>query len=66
MPGKWRKASRSFALGNCVEVAPDEGGGVQMRDSKDPAGPVLTFTAAEWEAFMDGARKGEFDDIGRS
>lgn len=27
----------------------------------DPAGPVLTFTQAEWDAFILGARDGEFD-----
>ncbi|HKT05478.1 MAG TPA: DUF397 domain-containing protein, partial [Rugosimonospora sp.] len=33
----------------------------QVRDSKDPHGPVLEFTAAEWSAFVDGAKGGEFD-----
>jgi hypothetical protein len=32
-----------------------------MRDSKDPDGPVLTFTPAEWEAFTLGVQDGEFD-----
>ena len=32
-----------------------------MRDSKDPDGPVLAFTAAEWEAFVAGVKDGEFD-----
>jgi hypothetical protein len=34
-----------------------------VRDSKHPDGPVLTFTAAEWAAWLDGARKGEFDHL---
>lgn len=34
---------------------------VAVRDSKDPAGPVLTFTPAEWTAFIAGAKDGEFD-----
>jgi hypothetical protein len=34
---------------------------VAVRDSKDPAGPVLTFTAPEWSAFLAGVRDGEFD-----
>ncbi len=29
--------------------------------SKNPSGAVLTFTPAEWDAFLDGARTGEFD-----
>lgn len=57
----WRKASASTTNGNCVEVAPLPGGGVAVRDSKDPEGPSLRFTAAEWAAFADGMSKGEFD-----
>ena len=45
---QWRKSSHSGSNGHCVEVA----GGVQVRDSKDPGGPVLTFTPAEWRAFI--------------
>ncbi|MEU7000984.1 DUF397 domain-containing protein [Nonomuraea sp. NPDC046570] len=36
-------------------------GKVLVRDSKNPNGPVLTFTPGEWTAFLDGAGKGEFD-----
>ena len=32
-----------------------------MRDSKDPDGPILVYTPAEFEAFLGGARNGEFD-----
>jgi hypothetical protein len=60
----WIKSSLSFSNGNCVEVAslPDDEIGV--RDSKDPAGPVLRFTPGEWRAFLGGARNGEFDNFG--
>ncbi len=34
---------------------------VAVRDSKNPAGPALIFTAAEWDAFVGGAKGGEFD-----
>jgi len=34
---------------------------IQVRDSKDRSGPVLTFTAKEWAAFVGGAKDGEFD-----
>ena len=57
----WRKASASTSNGNCVEVAPIPGGGVAVRDSKDPAGPILRFTPAEWSAFAEGMAAGEFD-----
>lgn len=56
----WYKSSRSSGNGNCVEVAVlDEA--VAVRDSKDRSGPVLIFTSAEWDAFVAGARDGEFD-----
>ncbi|MGH3871078.1 MAG: DUF397 domain-containing protein [Pseudonocardiaceae bacterium] len=57
----WCKSSRSNGGGDgaCVEVA-ELPGRVAMRDSKDPAGPVLAFTGAEWRAFVGGVRTGEF------
>jgi len=58
----WRKAQRSVGNGACVELAPVNGM-VAMRDSKDPDGPVLMYTAAEWDAFLHGAKAGEFDDL---
>jgi len=56
----WRKSTKSGQNGACVEVA-NVTGGVLVRDSKDCEGPVLTFTTEEWDEFVDGARKGEFD-----
>ena len=55
----WRKSSWSNANG-CVEVAFVQGR-VAVRDSKEHGGPVLVFTAHEWEAFLSGVRDGEFD-----
>jgi len=47
----WRKSSYSGGNGgNCVEVAV-LGGWRVVRDSKDPAGPVLAFSPAEWRTF---------------
>ncbi len=61
----WIKSSLSFSNGNCVEVASMADGGVAVRDSKHPNGPVLHFTPSEWDAFVGGVRNGEFDGFGR-
>ncbi|MBW8485933.1 DUF397 domain-containing protein [Actinomadura parmotrematis] len=55
----WRKSSRSEGMGDCVEVTVDYWVGV--RDSKNPEGPVLWYTGAEWVAFLEGVKRGEFD-----
>lgn len=48
---RWRKSSRSGDTGGeCVEVAATTPG-VAVRDSKNPNGPVLLFTTAEWRTF---------------
>jgi uncharacterized protein DUF397 len=57
----WQKSTRSGPVSdNCVEIAFVDGA-VAMRDSKHPDGPVLLFTAEEWDAFVEGAKDGEFD-----
>ena len=48
---RWVKSSFSFSNGNCVEVA-GLGRMVGLRDSKDPAGPVMHVTPAQWAAFL--------------
>jgi hypothetical protein len=54
---RWRKAKRC-ASGNCVEAAPSDGQ-VLVRHSTNPD-VILAFTAEEWDAFVDGVKKGEF------
>ncbi len=62
-PVRWIKASRSGGNGDCVELRNREGG-IEVRDSKAGAsGAILRFTPAEFAAFLDGARRGEFDHL---
>lgn len=56
----WIKSSLSFSNGNCVEVARLPGSEIGVRNSRDPDGPVLTFTPAQWAAFLGRARRGDF------
>jgi hypothetical protein len=57
----WRKSKASGPYGdNCVEVAFIDNA-IAVRDSKHPQGPVLLFTQGEWDAFVEGAKDGEFD-----
>ena len=54
----WRKSSRCGSNA-CVEVA-EVDGRYLVRDSKNPEGPVLSFTPEEWTAFVAGVEAGEF------
>jgi hypothetical protein len=46
--------------GTCLEVAFIDGG-VAIRDSKNRQGPILQFASSEWEAFVGGVHRGDFD-----
>ncbi len=47
----WRTSSYSGSNGgNCIQVAATARA-VAIRDSKDPGGPRLAFTATTWTAF---------------
>ncbi|MBF6148532.1 DUF397 domain-containing protein [Nocardia elegans] len=58
---KWFKSSRSTATRECVEVAFLDGSMVGIRDSKNPNGPALVFTPAEWDAFTSIVGNGGLD-----
>ncbi|MBF4999942.1 DUF397 domain-containing protein [Nocardia sp. BSTN01] len=57
---KWFKSNFSGASKDCVEVA-FLGDGVGVRDSKNPTGPALVFTPAEWSSFTASVQRGRFD-----
>ncbi|MER6173044.1 DUF397 domain-containing protein [Streptosporangium sp. NPDC001681] len=56
---EFRKSSCSGGGDNCVEVATNLPGLVAVRDSKNPSGPMLTFSPTAWNNFLTGIRNGE-------
>jgi len=38
-------------------------GEIAVRNSRDPEGPALIYTPDEFEAFILGAKDGDFDDL---
>lgn len=57
----WRTALACNA-GGCVAVAAD-GQQVHIGDTKNPEGPILSYTPGEWRDFLAGAKNGDFDDL---
>lgn len=51
--------TRFLPLKTCIAVRIRDT--VDIRDTKDPSSPTLSFSRAEWEAFVQGVKKGEFD-----
>ena len=58
----WIRPSRCYANGECIELA-DTGDAIALRDSKSPELPHFLFSRAEVAAFIDAARRGEFDHL---
>ena len=56
----WRKSTRSNNNGACVEVR-RLAAAVEVRDTKDRNGPVLSFTTGSWRSFVTAIHGGEFD-----
>jgi hypothetical protein len=56
----WKKPSRSNGSGNCVEVG-SAPGLVGVRDTKNRDGGTLAVPAAQWSAFIDDVKVGEYD-----
>jgi Domain of unknown function (DUF397) len=58
---RWVRGGAGNEGGNHVEISRLGDGGMAVRDAKDPDGPILFFTPAEWDAFVGGVKDGEFD-----
>ncbi|MGV9390908.1 DUF397 domain-containing protein [Streptomyces olivaceus] len=57
---QWRKSSYSGDQGGeCVEFAELAPHAIAVRDSKTPAGPVLTLASASFTAFVGWAARSE-------
>lgn len=53
----WAKSSYSDPNGgDCVEARHANAGAVEVRDSKDPGGPVVAFSRESWQAFTTAIR----------
>lgn len=57
---EWRRSSRSYGSGNCLEVATPHGARIDVRDSKNADGAVLTFSPTQWNSFVVSVRSGVF------
>jgi hypothetical protein len=55
----WRKASRSNAGNDCVEIARTTAGYL-IRDSKDPNGPRLPLDTPTWAGLIDDVKNGKY------
>ena len=56
---EWSKSSHSSANGQCIQVARNLPGVVAVRDSKNPGGPKLMFSPADWRTFLSGVKSGD-------
>jgi hypothetical protein len=59
----WRTSSFSGNNGTCVEVAALPNGHIAVRNSNHPEEGIVLFTRAEMNAWMQGVKAGEFDDL---
>ena len=60
---EWQSSQHGDGQAAQVEMAVLPGGSIAMRNSRDPVGPALIYTHAEIEAFIAGAKDGDFDDL---
>ncbi|MET9492802.1 DUF397 domain-containing protein [Nocardia sp. NPDC006630] len=49
---QWFKSTYSQPNADCVEIAHLSCSAVGVRDSKNPEGPALVFSADQWDRFL--------------
>ena len=59
----WIMSSRSTGNGGSCVQARRHAGLIEVRNSKNPDAGTVRFTTEEWDSFLDGAKKGEFDQL---
>jgi hypothetical protein len=59
----WIMSSRSSGNGGSCVQARRHAGVIEVRNSKHPDAGTVRFTTQEWDSFLDGAKKGEFDGL---
>ncbi|MFE5240737.1 MULTISPECIES: DUF397 domain-containing protein [unclassified Streptomyces] len=57
----WTKSSYSGGNGACVEVKSPLTQAIDVRDSKAPEGPSLTFVPGAWNAFVRDVASGSIN-----
>jgi hypothetical protein len=60
---RWIMSSRSTGNGGSCVQARRHAGVIEVRNSKSPEAGTVKFTLEEWDSFLDGAKKGEFDQL---
>ncbi|MBA2653817.1 MAG: DUF397 domain-containing protein [Gammaproteobacteria bacterium] len=56
----FKKSTMCTSCSHCVEVA-NKNDMIAVRDTKDPSQMPLQFNKEEWQAFVAGVKRGEFD-----
>jgi hypothetical protein len=59
----WIMSSRSTGNGGSCVQARRNVDAIEVRNSKRPDAGTVSFTVEEWDSFLDGAKKGEFDKL---
>lgn len=61
---EWKKSSASNPQGNCLYVRRSTNDDIVITESDDPYGTLIFTSPANFQAFIDGVKAGEFDEFG--